>query len=97
MQWQVLGAVGSAEFGSLAKTPNTRSWSWKDLEKNLPEGGDIMCEAWGQRERNWLRPGESGQRTRTDISPKKAQGWSPDTRKDAEHHSLSGECGSKPQ
>ena len=33
----------------------------------------------------------------TDISPKKTSRWLTNTRKDAQHHSLSEKCKSKPQ
>ena len=33
----------------------------------------------------------------TDISPKKTYRWLTNTRKDAQHHSLSEKCKSKPQ
>ena len=40
---------------------------------------------------------KNGQKTWTDISPKKTYRWPTDTWKDAQHHSSSGKSNSKPQ
>ena len=70
---------------------NNLKWNnWQRISKILSSRGSSIPE-------KWTTQSKSGPKNLTDISPKKTYRWLMNTWKDAQRHSLSEKCKSKPQ
>ena len=74
---------------------------WEKIKANETTDKGLVSKIYKQLINSMLEKqttqSKSGEKTETDISPKKTYRWLTNTRKDAQHHSLLEKCKSKPQ